>query len=204
MGRCLRLFTFVIVFAAAPPAAGDTAAAESVHVRIHDYASMDAGTIARIEQLVGQIYAAIGVPIVWLDSSRPLLDNPPKPCAPTDLALIVITQNMAMRRLLPEPVVGFAAVTREEGGRVAFIVHERVRAIGRRAQVADERVMAMVMAHELGHLLLPYGSHSDHGLMRAEWVADELRDMSAHDLRFTVPQADAIRQMLTTAPDVAP
>jgi hypothetical protein len=57
-------------------------------------------------------------------------------------------------------------------------------------------VMGLVMAHEIGHLLLPYG-HSRTGLMRPNWDIGDLQ--STHNptmFAFTPEQADVIRERL--------
>ena len=51
------------------------------------------------------------------------------------------------------------------------------------------------MAHEVGHLLLPYG-HSATGLMRANWDEANLRSAVHRQLNFTAEQAESIRARL--------
>ena len=58
-------------------------------------------------------------------------------------------------------------------------------------------VLAHAMAHEIGHLLLPYG-HSATGLMRAEWDRKDLRLAVHGRLNFTAEQATLIRIRLLT------
>jgi hypothetical protein len=54
-------------------------------------------------------------------------------------------------------------------------------------------VLAYVMAHEMGHLLLPPGAHSPSGIMRPDWDGDDLRHIASGSLQFTPAQANAIR-----------
>jgi len=56
-------------------------------------------------------------------------------------------------------------------------------------------VLGHAMAHEIGHLLLPYG-HSPTGLMRAEWEAKDLRLAANRQLNFTSEQAELMRGRL--------
>jgi hypothetical protein len=56
-------------------------------------------------------------------------------------------------------------------------------------------VLAHAMAHEIGHLLLPYG-HSATGLMRADWNAKDLNLAIDGRLNFTSEQAELIRGQL--------
>ena len=59
-------------------------------------------------------------------------------------------------------------------------------------------LLGTVIAHELGHLLLPYDSHTSRGLMRAEWDHRQLKDMASGLLAFTPEQAELIRRRVRT------
>jgi hypothetical protein len=54
-------------------------------------------------------------------------------------------------------------------------------------------VLAYAMAHEMGHLLLPYPAHSTNGIMRAEWDGDDLRHIANGSMLFTPAQTALIR-----------
>ena len=56
-------------------------------------------------------------------------------------------------------------------------------------------VLAHAMAHEIGHLLLPYG-HAATGLMRADWDAKDMRLAVHGRLNFTSEQAELIQTRL--------
>ena len=58
---------------------------------------------------------------------------------------------------------------------------------------------AHAMAHELGHLLLPYG-HSATGLMRANWDEADRRRAVRRQMNCTPEQAESIRARLLTLP----
>jgi len=91
--------------------------------------------------------------------------------------------------------LGATAGTREHGGRAAFIFYHRVERIARTYKIEDVLVLAHAMAHEIGHLLLPYG-HSATGLMRADWDAKDLRLAMGGELNFTADQVELIRAAL--------
>ena len=95
--------------------------------------------------------------------------------------------------------------TREHRGRVAYVFYNRVERIARtrlnmsrqveRDDLYNLIMLAHAMAHEIGHLLLPYG-HSATGLMRAEWDAKDMRLALDGRLNFTSEQAELIRGRL--------
>ena len=60
-------------------------------------------------------------------------------------------------------------------------------------------VMGLVIAHELGHLLLPYGSHASSGLMKPVWAVEAIR-RDRGQFRLSKEQAQVIRRSLQTAP----
>jgi hypothetical protein len=95
-----------------------------------------------------------------------------------------------------EHTLGVAAVTLLSGGRIAYLLFERIRhvALSSGGEAAD--ILGLVIAHEMGHLLLPYGSHSENGLMRPSWRPEDLTLGSQPQPAFTQAQADGIREQL--------
>jgi hypothetical protein len=115
---------------------------------------------------------------------------------PAEFVVMVLSPNMTRRQDISEDTIGKAAVTRRNGGRVAYVFFDRVHRVASAAARNAMDVMGLVMAHEIGHLLLPYG-HSRTGLMRPSWDIGDLQ--SAHnrsDFAFTPEQADIIRKTL--------
>jgi len=60
-------------------------------------------------------------------------------------------------------------------------------------------LLGVIVAHEVGHLLLGAGSHSDYGLMAGRWRRAELELAAQGRLLFTADQAQRIRRRLDTA-----
>lgn len=58
-----------------------------------------------------------------------------------------------------------------------------------------DALLGLVIAHELGHLLLGPG-YVDDGVMRAAWKKDELEALRQRRLRFTKSQRERIQQEL--------
>ncbi len=172
----------------------------AVRIRIHDYANIQDAGLARAQEVVRGMYGEIGVRTDWLDSlrgSHGTVDAFVAPdCPPSELNIIILTSEMANRGVIPDAIIGFAAVDRGVGGRVAFVIYDRIRSFASNTHMDDMRMMGIVMAHEIGHLLLGHQSHSDTGLMRGHWQQSEFRADRPIDLQFSMPQAVEIRRLL--------
>jgi hypothetical protein len=85
--------------------------------------------------------------------------------------------------------LGFA----ESGTQDATVLYDRVKKFARRYRVNRGVMLGYVIAHELGHLLLPPNSHSVAGVMRG---MIDLQLASARHLRFTPEQGALILRKL--------
>ena len=172
----------------------------AVRIRIHDYAHIDDAGLARAQEVVSGMYGAIGVRTDWLEPLQQtdgVVDGPSAlDSIQSDLVIIILTSAMADRGVIPDGTIGFAAVERGVGGRVAYVIYDRVRDFAGDTTVDDMRMMGIVMAHEIGHLLMTHQSHSAGGLMRGRWQQSEFRSARPHDLQFSEPQASEIRRTL--------
>ena len=166
-------------------------------VAVDDYASIPPAVLAQATDTVTRIYSAIGVDVCWLDERSVSDGGRRRPMsAPQKLTLVIFNDKMTAVRALPDDVVGSAPGTRSGRGRVAYVYYDRVI---RLASSPDSGAdwLSLVMAHELGHLLLPYGSHSEDGVMRGRWDVEEFRHVDVGHLGFTPFQADEIRRRAT-------
>jgi hypothetical protein len=55
-------------------------------------------------------------------------------------------------------------------------------------------ILAVAIAHEIGHGLLPPPAHSPTGIMRAAWEGDDIRHALDGPIEFTPTQAETIRR----------
>jgi hypothetical protein len=174
------------------------AAKQQLTLRIHDYARVGSKVLLRAQRLVSDSYGSIGVPTAWAETLHPFSDReePTDCCGTEDLTIIVLTARMAELTRFPKDAVGCAVVGPGGGGRVAYILYDRVAASAIQADWDAGDFMALVVAHEVGHLLLPIGSHSPDGLMRGRWNVNDLRRTDPRALSFTPRQAEVIRDTL--------
>jgi hypothetical protein len=132
-----------------------------------------------------QIYAAIGVALVWTDGGR-------IPGEPAALRLAVtLPSGSGEERLVtevgaPEATLGFAP----RGTGRAYIFCGRVVRVAKSTGERVGAVLGRVIAHELGHLLLPGQGHSQTGIMRAR-----LDEWPSRMPAFGDAEAEAIRAL---------
>ena len=184
--------------ASAPAAAAEPPVPTAVvAVGVYDYAGVPRDQMERAMGYVSAWFAAAGTVLEWVDrrDCDPAVHWPvARHCTLLiDLALI-IPSALTADTLAPSPnVIGLAPGSPSERGRIAYAFYHRMLGVP-----ADRlaRWMAVVTAHELGHLLLPHGAHAAEGLMRGEWHAAEVWRLEVEGLGFTLHQAQQIRQRL--------
>ena len=192
------LLMMLVCWASSIAAASPREAVGAVSIRIYDYAQIDGRQLQRAERRVSAIYEQIGVRIDWrapvspseIEAGRGQWPHD----APAHVTVVVLASAMGKRLNVQDDVAGSAPITRERGGRVAYIFSERTRAIAAEAAVEESEVMAGVIAHELAHLLMPRRSHSRTGVMRAHWTPGDFRSLNQE--RFSASEADSIRQTI--------
>jgi hypothetical protein len=175
----------LLVTAASCGAAGSAQAADApvrlrVAVAVCDAENAPPEILASAEQVVSDVYRAIGVAIEWSGAG----------CAAGEESLTV---NMIVRDAsgltVTNETLGFA----EPGTSVATILYDRIVVFARRFHVKRDVLLGYAMAHELGHLLLPPNSHSTEGVMRS---VINIEEASARRLRFTKAQGQLIVQRI--------
>src|SRR5262249_54743040 len=85
-------------------------------------------------------------------------------------------------------VMGQAYEASETTG-TSCVFFEQVRVAADQFHVPFPGVLAMAMAHEIGHLLLPRPAHSTTGIMLDTWRRQDIRQAAAGTLRFSSAEA---------------
>ena len=87
----------------------------------------------------------------------------------------------------------------DERGRLAFVIIDRVNKISDGYSTPRTTVVAVAIAHELGHLLLG-NEHSVTGIMKRYLNQADFRKVRNGQLTFTGEQAKRLRSRLNRAP----
>ena len=164
--------------------AADLKGSRRAAVAVCDLEAVPTGLMRFAQQIAGEVYHDIGIDIEWLDAE----------CHASEHMLFLrIASHGAADTTLSDYTLGFA----ESGATSATVLYDRVKAFARRYRMKRAVLLGYVMAHELGHLLLPPQSHSTAGIMRA---TIDLERAAARDLRFTPEQAAiVVRNVAVTA-----
>jgi hypothetical protein len=109
---------------------------------------------------------------------------------------IAIVPN-ALSHLNAKPHVMGAALRDTHGaiGTIVYAFFGRIHDFARVKRVSGGTMLAHVIAHEVGHLLLPKGSHSERGLMRGTWDRAQVENAVRGELTFTPEEIRTIAKV---------
>jgi len=184
-GFRVALVAFGFSIAAGSAWASELGAAQHVAVAVCDLEGVPKLLLHLAQDVAGEVYRDAGVELEWADND----------CHPAEGVFAVSIRSREMAgTLVSDHTIGFA----ESGTRDATVLYDRVKWFARRYHLNCGVMLGYVIAHELGHLLLPPKSHSAEGVMRA--VLD-LHLASERQLRFTSQQGALILDKLAALSD---
>jgi hypothetical protein len=160
-------------------------------VRVANEARLPGDLLLAARQRASEIFEGAGVLLRWRDADAEEL----RPAAGAEPEAFVILASSrltgvicAANRLSPH-VMGAAIVRR---GQLAYVFTDRIDLLSARKHLMPFSVLGEVIAHELGHLLLPDLAHAKGGVMRATL------DVRFHaPAQFTEDEAAALRARLS-------
>lgn len=175
-------------------------------VRVYDYTGLSDNTILKAEALARKVFHKAGVETNWVHCPTERVEEGRfpwcrKPISESEVILHIIPESMESRRLSEE---AFGYALHASGGapaQHAWIFFHRVEQAAKKSQrtaraTSQWVLLAHVVAHEIGHLLLGPDSHSGRGIMRARWRQEDLQEMEIGQMVFTAGQAKLIRSRL--------
>lgn len=160
---------------------------------VYDYAQVPGDVRAEAAKTVAQIYGALGVEMVWVEwCVRAACRSDTQQAARLDTRRPMLSIHIVGNAMPPfthkTKIMGVAPI----GGYMAYAFFDRIRTFARRRELYLSTVLAHVIAHELGHLLLREG-HAEYGIMRGSWSAADLVEAQRGRLGFTPAQGHRIR-----------
>lgn len=153
----------------------------SVTVVVNNSAHVEAAVLRNAETEAARLFSAAGITLRWLTCDQ--TDACRRSLLPAELVLHIVRNGKTQN----DSVYGEAFLDEDGRGQYADVFFDRVRAAQANTDVG--RLLGVVAAHELGHLLLGSRSHSQVGIMQPVWERDSVRKLEMGMLSFTPNQA---------------
>jgi hypothetical protein len=170
-------------------ACGSLCAAEpGLTVHIFNNAPVTADQIVRAEQAAGMVFGRIGIQVSWIDCRKEAWACESE-LAPNEVVVRILPRHPAVRS---NDALGYAW----EGG-LATVYALDVADLAKKSGVDGSVLLGLVMAHELGHILLGSG-HSLHGIMTARWQCGEFLAATQRGLVFTREEGNQLKVQIAS------
>ena len=144
----------------------------TICVVLRNEADVPAQILGAAQGRLGRIYENAGFEIVWDDD-----DGSRGGC--------IVLKLEAQAVIAPSSADVMGLALRRGRTRTAHIFFLRVADSAQKHHMTLATLLGYVMAHEIGHLLLPADSHSSKGLMRGDWSVAQMQDARIGKLAFT-------------------
>jgi hypothetical protein len=172
------------------------AALRHLSLRVSAQGDVPAVILQRAQREVVWIFEAAGVRVAWIDCGLER-QQPDIHTSTSAEAINVVIVSRETKALSPIPSDVLGAVVRDNDAReVGWVFFRRIERASEAYALDAGVVLGHAIAHEVGHLLLPRGTHGRSGLMRATWRMDDMRDAGQGHLRFSPAEAAIIRARL--------
>jgi hypothetical protein len=170
------LISAVMIAVARVADAAEPGQLPAIRLQMNDDAGVPVAMLRKSQDEVVRIFAAVGVGAEWTET------------APS-IAVRIVTSALAYAGR-SSSVMGVAL--RRPGGATAQIFLKQVQDFARTYDSDVSILLAHVIAHEIGHLLLPRMPHSPTGLMKGDWDRTLVREAAAGSLTFTDAQVQRL------------
>jgi hypothetical protein len=194
--RLREVVLLACVVSASEAGAQPTAAADAVIpgpmlvVRVANEAKLPHDLLQAARLRAGEIFESAGVSLQWRDVDEEVR---PRTTGAADVFVVLastrLTAVICTVNRLPPHTMG-AAMARQR--QLAYVFTDRIQELATRKRLMPSTILGEVIAHELGHLLLPDLAHAKGGVMRATL------DVRFHGpAQFTQEEAAALRARLS-------
>jgi hypothetical protein len=189
------LRVWVVASLVALPIVAEGRETEQIVVSVFNRAGANPATVRAAEKMAARIYEQVGISIAWRNcraQAEPELER----CeAATDHGQLVLNIEHQPRTLVAD-AFGVAFLGNDGWGTFCDVFYDRILELHRDGRASEETILGMVMAHELGHLLLGSNSHSDTGIMRPKWQSENFLAPFFEVTKFSRQQVQKISDRL--------
>lgn len=172
----------------------------SIHFSVRNYARVPDEILTAATAEVSRIFQQIAVASILSNESlesdqRALRQSNMQPKA-AEMQVHILARSFLVRN-------GDAMGLAQEKGLIAYIFYDRIKEfVGEfesepRIKGSLTLVLAAMIAHETGHLLLPGQSHRPLTLMKPTWRSSDVYGLETRRITFATDQAAVIRHSLS-------
>ncbi len=179
------IFLTTITLACLPAGSAAQPARPGVLVMLQNDANVPTELVERARGEVTRLFSLIDIDLVWVT-------DVPQPG--TRLRVVSITMWEPPDQKVQPSVLGYTHGAQGKRGVRGYVFWRRVERTSLTFSARLDYVLAVAIAHELGHMLLPDGKHAKGGLMGAPWDAGHFRAASAGLLAFSPDSATLIQR----------
>ena len=166
-----------------------------IQIAIIDRVGVPPSELSSAQLEVERIYRALNISLTWVGADFTTGER--------RFAVHIVRTPPAAHLKSNEGVMGLAPGTKAVRGRRAWAFYDRIHDLAVERGARRSLVLGLVIAHEIGHLLLPHNSHTPTGLMSSGWDAAALASAEAGLLTFSPHHVVLIRSRLQAANSTA-
>lgn len=200
-GACLAAAGVMLALARAGAAAAEeNAGGAQLVVRIWDRIPVASDVWEGAKRIVEETFEPVGIRIDWKTCGASEKATCGAPAAPREIGLRVFRPSARERRSTGHFTAGAALATdRESGQGIVYVLFDRVESVARDGRIPPSLVLAITVAHEIGHVLLPPG-HSQAGVMKAHLDKRDWRAAAKGWLNFSEDDGRRLRERVRRGP----
>jgi hypothetical protein len=170
------------------PASAQTSDPVRICALLQDVAGVPAETLDRAKHEAVRVFERSGLGLTWVTGGAAF--------GPHCLTVRIAPKPLGSHDREPR-TLGMASGTRSVRGNFAWVFYHRIRLASSQLEIDESLLLGHVIAHEIGHLFLPYGKHAVSGVMRAAWDRAQAMNAAAGFLTFTPSQVSFMRRLLS-------
>jgi hypothetical protein len=165
-------------------------AASVFTVLVFNFRQVSTDILSNAEKEADQIFGHSGIQVVWQECPT---GNEPCRIGSGPVFFLAIKVGPVQNKFL-DAVSGQAIVANH----LAVVYYDALPRVSRRKPTPHDAstLLACVIAHELGHLLLGAHGHSVHGIMRDRWDLEQTRVALMSELQFMPEEGKLMRRAL--------
>jgi hypothetical protein len=163
-------------------------AGRMVVLHLTDYVQTSRAEMAAAERVVTRVYESADVSVTWAQGTAATAEADDA----YHLDVILLSDEMVTKKCRIEGIADVTFGTASQPSRRVYLFYDRIAGHAARTNAAVNRLLGALIAHEVGHVLMPAYGHSSAGIMRLTWEGRIVRVPG-----FTTAQAVTIRAGLT-------